>query len=288
MTEINIFKSNDKYKNLLNFGSEFVFEDEDKNEDEVNDKRENDININKTRYKQPIIIKKKQETIRPENNNKFSFKPFVINYEKQRQKLSDEEGLRKAYDNNVNNIYVAGDTMFISGTKHAESLIDTMITPTTENIYNHYRKGHYQDVWDDLKIPFYMTHKSERFRNVQEELDKNPNITKVVGHSLGSAVAYEAQKRNPNRNLSVVAYSAPVVSFPWDKSGNERSRNILDPIAIFDNGARTKINTEKDFYNPHSFSNTSENTYTANLELNKPQQVTTRQFVNQNSKFLTE
>ncbi len=133
-----------------------------------------------------------------------------------------------------------------------------------------------------------MTHKSERFRNVQEELDKNPNITKVVGHSLGSAVAYEAQKRNPNRNLSVVAYSAPVVSFPWDKSGNERSRNVLDPIAIFDNGARTKINTEKDFYNPHSFSNTSENTYTANLELNKPQQVTTRQFVNQNSKFLTE
>ncbi len=34
---------------------------EDKNEDEVNDKRENDINVNKTRYKQPIIIKKNKK-----------------------------------------------------------------------------------------------------------------------------------------------------------------------------------------------------------------------------------
>ncbi len=63
------------------------------------------------------------------NSNKFNFKPFVINYEQQRQKLSDEEGLKRAYDNNVNNIYVAGATMYISGTRHAESLLDTLWAP---------------------------------------------------------------------------------------------------------------------------------------------------------------
>ncbi len=35
---------------------------------------------------------------------------------KKRQKLSDKEGLKRAYDNNINNIYVAGDTMYRSGT----------------------------------------------------------------------------------------------------------------------------------------------------------------------------
>ena len=72
--------------------------------------------------------------------------------------------------------------MYISGTKHAESLLDTMITPTADNVCYRYKNGHYQDVWDDLKIPLYMTNKSERYRNVQEELDKNPNIKNVVGH----------------------------------------------------------------------------------------------------------
>ncbi len=276
MTEINLFKQNNKYKNLFNYGVEFVFEDEDNVGEDV-DKQENDKHINKTRYKQPITINRKRETITPENTNKFSFKPYVINYQQQRQKLSDKEGLERAYKNNVNNIYVAGDTMYISGTKHAESLLDTLANPSYDNITDHYRRGHYQDVWDDLKIPLYMTNKSERYRNVQEELDKNPNIKNVVGHSLGSAVAYEAQKRYPDRNLNVVAYSAPVVSFPWDKSGGERSRNILDPISILDNGAKTKVNFKNDFYNPHSFSNTAENTFTANLDLNKPQQKTTRQ-----------
>ncbi len=86
MTEINIFTSKDKYKNLFNnYGLEFVFEDKDDvGEDVV--KLENNIPLNKTRYKQPIPIKKKQETITPENINKFSFKPYVINYEKKKTK----------------------------------------------------------------------------------------------------------------------------------------------------------------------------------------------------------
>ncbi len=125
--------------------------------------------------------------------------------------------------------------MYISGTKHAESLLDTLWAPSLDNIYYHYKSGHYQDVWDDLKIPLNKTNKSERFRNVQEELDRNPNIKNVVGHSLGSAVAYEAQKQNPNRNLNVVAYNAPIVSQPGDASGQQRSRSlymILWPCSV--------------------------------------------------------
>ena len=86
-----------------------------------------------------------------------------------------------------------------------------------------------------------------------------------MGHSLGSAVAYDAQKQNPNRKLNVVAYNAPVVSQPGDASGQQRSRNLYDPVAMFDKGAKTNANINKDFYNLHFYANNAENTYTANL-----------------------
>ena len=48
--------------------------------------------------------------------------------------LSDASGLQKAYDDNENNVYVDGDTLYISGTKNADSLVSTAIDPSIQNI----------------------------------------------------------------------------------------------------------------------------------------------------------
>ena len=141
-----------------------------------------------------------------------------------------------------------GDTMYISGTKHADSLIDTALDHSFDNITKNIQQGRYQDLWDDLKLPFHQTYRTERYKNVQDELDRNPNIKNVVGHSLGSAVAYEAQARNHKRDLNVVAYSAPLVSQPGDPSGQNRRRNMFDPVAILDKGSRTSINLGKKIF----------------------------------------
>lgn len=55
---------------------------------------------------------------------------------------------------------------------------------------------------------------------------------RVVGHSMGGAVALELQHRIPG--LDVVTYGAPVAS--WEPS-TQRFRDTLDPISSLDRGA---------------------------------------------------
>ena len=81
--------------------------------------------------------------------------------------IRDAEGLDIA-DRQVDGLYTYGDTLYIAGSK---SLGDAL---------------------DDLKIPFHATKYSKRYRDAEKRL-ANPTLdmTNVVGHSLGSAVALE-------------------------------------------------------------------------------------------------
>ncbi len=191
--------------------------------------------------------------------------------------------------------------MYVSGTKHADSIIDTVLDHSYENIQNNIQSGKYQDVWDDLKLPFHQTYRTERYKNVQDELDRNPHIKNIVSHSLGSAVAYEAQDRNKDRNLNVVAYLSPLISKPRDKSGQNRYRNMFDLVAMLDGGAKTSVNIGKDFYNPHTFENTSANNSTSKQSNSNifqgvgnvlpPEQrvsINTQRYINPDMRFLTE
>ena len=78
----------------------------------------------------------------------------------------NEKGLNNAY-NNHNKIHVENDTLYIAGTSDLK------------------------DVYDDItKIPFFGTVKdSTRYNQAKTALDSNPNITKLIGHSLGASVA---------------------------------------------------------------------------------------------------
>ena len=134
--------------------------------------------------------------------------------------MENRQGLAEAYKIDTGT-YVAGDSLFIAGTNSA------------------------RDVWDDLKIPLGMTSRSQRYEDANRVLKANPQIRRIVGHSLGGAVALELQREHPA--MKTVTYGAPVIS----ASGGERYRAVLDPFAMFDFGAKTELPRG---LNPHSYS----------------------------------
>ena len=153
--------------------------------------------------------------------------------------MEDRQGLEKAYADK-RGVYTSGDTLYVAGTKPS-----------------------FQDVWDDLKIPLGMTSRSQRYEDANRTLKAMPQVRRVVGHSLGGAVALEMQKTRPD--LRSVTYGAPVMS----ASGGEQNKTIFDPIAMFDLGATTELPRG----NPHGYGHlargyhsfakgTSENGYT--------------------------
>ena len=89
--------------------------------------------------------------------------------------ITDKAGLEKAYGRE-SNLYTHGDTLYIAGSSS------------------------FQDVWDDLNIPFNQTDKSMRYRKAVAALKVNTYIMNVVGHSLGGSVALELQKNFPIAN----------------------------------------------------------------------------------------
>ena len=133
--------------------------------------------------------------------------------------MEDKEGLDEAYSS-PRGTFVAGDSLYIAGTKSPG------------------------DALDDLSIPVRLTSKTARYRDASLVLNKNPQVQRVVGHSLGGAVALELQQQNPN--LQSVTYGAPVAS----RKPGERFRHWGDPVAALDSGAQTTAPTQA---NPHSY-----------------------------------
>ena len=61
--------------------------------------------------------------------------------------ISDDEGWKRAYNTNQD-VYTPGDTLYVSGTNHADALLDTVPV----DIFNHIKANKYQDMIDDLKF----------------------------------------------------------------------------------------------------------------------------------------
>ena len=100
--------------------------------------------------------------------------------------MTDDEGLARAYKTHKD-IYVNGDTLYGSGTKHADALLDT----DPVDIFKNIRENKYQDVIDDLKVPLGKISETNRYKEAEAELKNNPDIKRIVCHSLGGAVALE-------------------------------------------------------------------------------------------------
>ena len=91
-------------------------------------------------------------------------------YVKQLQDISDEEGLKTAYDT-IYGLYQHYNKLFIAGTKDFP-----------------------QDRIDDLKLPFDDTlNKTKRGRDADAYYRSHHEIDTVIGHSLGGAVSLALQ-----------------------------------------------------------------------------------------------
>ena len=137
---------------------------------------------------------------------------------------TDTYGLKRAYED-PNGIYRDGETLYIAGTK------DPI------------------DFWDDLKLPFYQTRNTKRYKDVDNfiqdyaiDIDgkKNYGIKNIVSHSLGSAVGQQINDDYGNIFQSR-SYGAPFVSRqkPDETGQNLRIRGSNDVVSMFDRGAIT-------------------------------------------------
>ena len=121
-------------------------------------------------------------------------------------------GLDSAYKSD-NKISIKDDTMFLAGTSNL------------------------QDVWDDFKIPFRLTRFTKRYQDADNLLKSNPQVKKLVGHSLSGAVSLELQKQHPNRDYDITTYGAPLLQMGGQKY--KRFRKSGDLISGLDDGAIT-------------------------------------------------
>lgn len=135
------------------------------------------------------------------------------------QNITDEQGLNKAYSD-VNNIFVNGDTMYISGTHSAS------------------------DAFTDLTIPFHLLGLTHRYKQAEQVLKLYPEVKNVVGHSLGGSLTIELVKNNST--LKGKVYGSPNI-FPHKNITYYRHR--FDPVSTLNQKAYT--NTV--WGNPHSY-----------------------------------
>ena len=138
--------------------------------------------------------------------------------------LTDTQGLKLAYEN-PDGIYQNGSILYIAGTK------DPI------------------DVWDDLKLPFYQTRNTKRYKDVDKfikdgtievEGKQLTGISDIISHSLGSAVGQQINNDYGNIFRSR-SYGSPFVSSqrPTDTKTNLRIRGSNDVVSMFDGGSIT-------------------------------------------------
>ena len=139
-----------------------------------------------------------------------------------KNKIEDRQGLTNAY-RSPSGIYRTGNTLYISGTGGKD--------------------GDFTRGWIDnfTKLPFRNAQNTQKYKDVMEALKKNPNVTRLVGHSLASAVINKINEEQPNR-FATTTFATPAVK-PRRKGRQDPRRidlrNPNDPVSILDGYAET-------------------------------------------------
>ena len=157
-----------------------------------------------------------------------------------KEKLEDRQGLKNAYDS-PSGLYKTGKTLYISGTTGKDGSIT-------------------RDILDDLiHLPSRSAENTEKYKDAIKMLEKSPEITRLVGHSLGSAVTNTLNQNFPNR-FETTTYATPAVK-PKRKRGEKQDprhrdfRNPNDPVSILDGYAITSDFNDTNPLVAHGFSN---------------------------------
>ena len=155
-----------------------------------------------------------------------------------KNKIEDRWGLRNAYYSK-SGLYRTGNTLYISGTGGKDGSIT-------------------RDIMDDLLLlPTRNAHNTEKYRDVMKELEKSPEVTRLVGHSLGSAVINKIRQEQPNR-FSTTTYATPTIK-PKRKGKQDPRRldyrNPGDIVSKLDGYAETSDLSDWNPLSSHSYKN---------------------------------
>ena len=199
----------------------------------VNDakKKENDMNKRMDNFARNL-----NGNLRGRNNTLYSEERHIGN----KEKLEDRAGLKNAYDS-PSGLYKTGKTLYISGTTGKDGSIT-------------------RDILDDLiHLPSRSAENTEKYKDAIKMLEQSPEITRLVGHSLGSAVTNTLNQNFPNK-YETTTYATPAVK-PKRKKGEKQDprrrdfRNPNDPVSILDGYAITSSFDDPNPIVSHGFSN---------------------------------
>ena len=155
-----------------------------------------------------------------------------------KEKLDDRQGLKNAYDS-PSGLYKTAKTLFVSGTTGKDGSIT-------------------RDILDDLiHLPSRGAERTEKYKDVMKMLEQSPEITRLVGHSLGSAVVNRINELQPNR-FETTTYATPAVKPKRKGKQDPRRRdfrNPNDPVSILDGYAITSSFDDPNPIVSHGFSN---------------------------------
>ena len=196
--------------------------------------------------------------------------------------ISDQEGLKRARADG--HTYVRGNTLYITGSRTGQDWYDNFTKiPKWQTINTikdagvNIAKGLGYEVPDVPSAPsdWGNLRDAERYKMAKEALQDNPQVTRVVGHSLGGSVALELQKEFPN--LQSRTYGAPVFEPTglerWQKGNVERFANMYDPVTIFDNSAtrtnQTSSTNDKSAWFGHNYDAVSSTFKSGNPEMTR-------------------
>ena len=145
-------------------------------------KKENDMNKRMDNFARNL-----NGNLRGRNTTLYSEERNIGN----KEKLEDRAGLKNAYDS-PSGLYVTGKSLFVSGTTGKDGSIT-------------------RDILDDLiHLPSRSAENTEKYKDVIKMLEKNPQVTRIIGHSLGAAVVNTLDQNFPNR-FETTTYATPAV-----------------------------------------------------------------------------
>ena len=153
-----------------------------------------------------------------------------------KNKIEDRRGLWNAYDSPAG-LYKTGSTLYIAGTGGKDGSLT-------------------RDIMDDLLlVPTRSIKHSEKYQDVMKYLKKNPDVKRLVSHSLASAVVNHINKEMPDKYTSTTYATTTIKRRRKGKQDPKRLdyRNPSDVVSMLDGYAETSNLKELNPLMAHSY-----------------------------------
>ena len=208
------------FNELMRIGKEEFIKDTDKKQEDLNQRMDNfSRNLNEE-FKKNTTLYKEERNIQNKN------------------KIEDRQGLTNAY-RSPSGLYKTGKTLYISGTGGKDGDFE-------------------KDGIDNFtKLPFRNAHNTQKYKDVMEALEKNPDVSRLVSHSLGSAVVNKINEEQPNR-FATTTFATPTIKPRRKGKQNPRRldfRNPNDIVSILDGYAETSSFSDWNPIIAHTYKN---------------------------------